>query len=146
MITQIETALEAFITAQFAAASPVITAPVRAATGNVPMPEDRSVVVVLGGKPEHQGGGMYDVNVNCLVRSPSDVKGITPGSHAAIEAAVGEVFGVQDSDILAALSSAITAQFASHTCCGYHVVGWTPGREDTNWLPSFEVKIGLDPV
>jgi len=146
MITQIETAVATFITARFAAASPVVTAPVREATTNKPLPEDRSIVIVMAGKPDHQGGGMYDVPVNCIVRSPADVKGVTPASHAALEAALAAAFGVQEEEIRAALASAVTAKLPQNTCCGYHVVGWQPGKEDTNWVPYFEVKLGIDPV
>lgn len=146
MITQIETAVANFIAARFAAADPVITAPVIKATTNTPPPEDRSVVVVLCGKPDHQGGGMYDVPVNCIVRTPEGVKGVTPASHAAVEAALAAAFGVQEPEILTTLTAAITAQLPSNTCCGYHVAGWQPGREDTSWVPSFEVKLGIDPA
>lgn len=146
MITQIETAIASFIAARFAAASPVVTAPVRAATSDKKMPEDRTVVIVLSGKPDHQGGGMYDVPINCIVRSPADVKGITPASHAAVESALAAAFGLQETEITSAMAVAITAQLPQNTCCGYHVAGWQPGREDTNWLPSFEVKLGIDPV
>lgn len=146
MITQIETAIANFIAARFAAASPVVTAPVRAATSDKKMPEDRTVVVVVCGKPDHQGGGMYDVPINCIVRSPADVKGITPASHTLVEEGVAAAFGIQEPEILAALNTAIVAQLPQNTCCGYHVQGWQPGREDTNWLPSFEVKLGIDPA
>lgn len=146
MIPQIEDALANFIRDRFAAASPVVTAPVRGSTTNQPLPEDRSVVIVLSGKPDHQGGGMYDVPVNCIVRSPADVKGVTPSTHAALEAALAAAFGVQETEIATALATAIAAQLPQNTCCGYHVEGWQPGREDTNWLPYFEVKLGIDPV
>lgn len=146
MITQIETAIAAFIAARFAAADPVVTAPVREATNNKPPPEDRTIVVVMCGKPEHQGGGMYDVPVNCIVRSPSDVKGVTTATHATVEAAVSAAFGIQEPEILTALNTAVVAQLPQNTCCGYHVTGWQPQREDTGWLPSFEVKLGIDPA
>lgn len=146
MITQIETAIAAFIAARFAAADPVVTAPVREATSNKPPPEDRTIVVVLCGKPQHQGGGMYDVPINCIVRSPADVKGVTPATHAVVEAALAAAFGIQETEILTALNTAVVAALPSNTCIGYHVEGWQPGREDTSWLPSFEVKLGIDPA
>jgi len=146
MITQVETAVAAFLRARFAGADPAVTAPVVEATTNKPPPEDRSVVVVLCGKPDHQGGGMYDVPVNCIVRTPEGVKGVTVTSHAAVESALAAAFGVQSPEILTALTAAITAQLPQNNCCGYHVEGWQPGREDTSWVPSFQVKLGIDPV
>lgn len=146
MITQIESAVAAFLRTRFAAADPVVTVPVIEATTNKPPPEDRSIVVVLCGKPSHQGGGMYDVPVNCIVRSPEGVKGVTVASHAAVESALAAAFGVQEPEITTALAAAISAQLSQNTCCGYHVEGWVPGKEDTSWVPSFEVKLGIDPA
>lgn len=145
MIIQLETALAAFLTARFAQLSPVVTAPVRPGTSNTPPPEDRSVVIVLSGKPEHQGGGMHDVVMSFMVRSPV-IKSVTPVTHAAIEAGVSAAFGIQSTEILELLAEKLTAALPTHTCVGYHVEGWQPGREDTAWQPTFDLKIGIDPV
>lgn len=145
MIIQLETALAAFLTARFAQLSPAVTAPVRPGTSNVPMPEDRSVVIVLCGKPDHQGGGMNDVVMSFVVRSPL-IKSVTPVTHTAIEVGVSAAFDSQSTEILGLLAEKITAALPTHTCVGYHVEGWQPGREDTAWQPTFDVKIGIDPV
>lgn len=145
MIIQLETALAAFLTSRFAQLTPVVTAPARPGTSSVPMPEDRSVVIVLCGKPDHQGGGMHDVVMSLMVRSPV-IKSVTPATHTAIEVGVSAAFDIQSTEILALLAEKITAALPTHTCVGYHVEGWQPGREDTAWQPTFDVKIGIDPV
>lgn len=147
MIIQIETALAAFLTARFLQLTPIVRAPVRAATSNVPMPEDRSVVICSCGKPDNQGGGMHDIVVSCAVFSPV-IKTVTPATHAAIEVGLTAAFEeqAQEDAILALLAQEITAALPTHTCAGCYVEGWQPGREDTAWQPTYDVKIAIDPV
>ena len=90
---------------------------------------------------------MHDVTMSCMVRSPV-IKAVTPATHTAIEVGLSAAFEEQDqeSEILALLAQEITAALPTHTCVGCHVDGWQPGREDTAWQPTYDVKIAIDPV
>ncbi len=143
MITNIETALAAWLQGLLDAASLAKPAVALPAVSQSIAPMDRTVVICLVHDLPHDGGNHYRAMLRFTVESPADVKGVTPATHAAVEAVVSGAFKSAND---AALNTALTAHAAGFSQGGYFVNGWQPGTQQSGWVPHFDVILGVVPA
>ena len=146
MICEIEQALAAYVTAAFAAATPPVLATILAAMSEATKPTAQTIVIVKCANAAHVVGGLVDAEINLTVESPAGVQGVTLASHIAIERALRSAFPADNSSVPAGLATAVAAGLPGYTCCGHFYKGQQPGIERTQWVPYYELTIGLDPA
>lgn len=141
MIPQIEDAVSSFLAARLATPLAAVAHSVRPATSLEALPEDRIVIIARGADMPRLtvNDDLYDAQLEILVMTPL-VNGVTKANHALAMKSVGEAFVAANET---ELNAAVVAALPGFHCGGFFASGWQPGREDTQWLPHFNVKIGV---
>lgn len=116
-------------------------------TTNNPLPGDRHVVVVSAREGRSEISFLKDVMLDIYVLSPLDVAGVSVEGAALLEAAVHDCFiararAAVDADLGEAVAAAVTGWRYS----GFFCEGWSEIREETNYVPTLSVKMGLERV
>jgi hypothetical protein len=152
MITAIEQAVAAVVDAALAEESGLAEVPyvVRGSTTREEVPGDRSVVAVRVAQAPRQMLSLIDAELEIVVGTPAQSDATSVAGHALVEAAVDRVFhgdrtigeGEHEQSIDERLSDEIAARLPDYIGGGFFNRGWTPGREDTAWLPSLSVLVG----
>jgi hypothetical protein len=149
MITAIEQAVANVIEAALAEDTTVsaIDYEVLTMTRRTEAAQDRTSVVVSVQQGDRTQVQLIDLIAEILVATPARNEGTTLTEHRTMEAAVDRVFspgtqidGDDVKDVLATEIETLTDE--AYTGGGFFNEGWTPGREDTMWMPTLRVKIG----
>ena len=109
--------------------------------------QDRTSVVVGVQQGDRTQVQLIDLVAEILVATPAKNEGTSLADHRTMEAAVDRVFspgtqidGDDVKDVLATEIETLTDE--EYTGGGFFNQGWTPGREDTMWMPTLSIKIG----
>lgn len=109
--------------------------------------QDRTSIVVGVQQGDRTMVQLIDLIAEIVVATPAKNEGTSVAEHRTMEAAVDRVFspgtqidGDDVKDVLAAEIETLTDE--AYTGAGFFNQGWTPGREDTAWMPVLTIKIG----
>lgn len=148
MIGDLETGLANYLTARITSgalltAGTWVVVPATAVTEF--SAEKANIVVRVADLPRTAGsietGGLYDAAVEITVQVAADLTGAVTLQRTAERAVLAAWVGAT----LSGLKTTVQAQLATgQTVGGYYARGWRPGREETNFLPVFEVTVGVD--
>lgn len=109
-----------------------------------PLPEDRHVVTVLCREAKGALTDLKEGMIEIYVATPMEVDGVTIAGAALVEAAVGRCWDrTATPTAKTLLATAIAANLTGWISAGYFADGWGEGREDTNYLPVYAVKVGI---
>lgn len=152
MITDLEEAVAATITAALAEDETISAVPyvVRASTTRAEVPGDRSVVAVRVQQGDRSIVALIDAVAEIIVGTPANNEDTSIAGHKLVEKAVDRVFspgttigtGDDEKTVTVYLSDEIEDRIDGYTGGGFFNEGWSPGRDDTNFLPVLRVKIG----
>lgn len=152
MITDLEEAVAATISAVLAEDASIAAVPyvVRASTTRAEVPGDRTVVAVRVQQGDRSMVALVDALAEIIVGTPANNEDTTIAGHKLIEKAVDRVFspgteigeGEEAVTVAAYLSTQIETKIDGYTGGGFFNEGWSPGRDDTNFLPVLRVKVG----
>jgi hypothetical protein len=145
-ITQIETALVAYMAAKLTADATLagIAYDVLADNNAGTLNKDRPLVVLRAGSVNREIPNLLDVEVEVALLTPVDMAAFGMGEHGKLEAAIAKAWDkVQTPTAAANLSTAITAAATGWHGADFFSQGWQPGREDTNLAPILQVKVGV---
>lgn len=153
MITDIEEAVAAVVTAALDADATLTGVPyeVRASTTRAEVPGNASVVAVRVQQGDRRMVALVDVIAEIFVATPSHNEDTSLANHRKVEQAVERVFSPgttigeaeEEQTIGEALIEQIESRLDGYSGGGFFNEGWQPGREDTMWMPSLRVKIGV---
>lgn len=149
MITYLEQALSAFLTARLAANESLagMRYVVRPATEKSELPEDRHTVVCKVRGNQSRLRKLIDFDAACELFSPMRSTYVTGTTHAKLEEAIRVAWeGADDDDRVAAESAFDTAVQASVS--GWHSGGlypgdWEPANEENGWEPAYVISLGI---
>lgn len=142
--TKIEAAVVAYQTAKLAADASLsgITYAVRSVTGQEK--GDRHEVVARAADIERPFPNLCEAIMETVVQTPADKPEITVADHGTVEQAIFTAWDKATHPTAAAdLSTLIAVELPGWHGADFFVEGWQPGRQETNWLPVFRVKVGV---
>jgi hypothetical protein len=146
MITGLETAVLEYLSAKLTADATLsaLTYEVRSATDPSPMESNGHAIVVRMRDAPRTFRRLIDCRVEIIVGTHADVIDTNVAGHKLLEAAVEKAW---DKDTHASaeteLSARITANAPDYEGGGFYSEGWEQGRDETRFLPSFIVHIGV---
>jgi hypothetical protein len=152
MLTALEEAVAAATAAALAedAGASAIAYVVRAATSREEVPGDQCVVAVRAQQEPRAITGLLDAVVEIVVGTPAVNEETSVADHREMERAVteawlaGRMVGEEEEaqEIGELLAQEIEARLPGWTGAGWFCQGWSPGREDTHWMPALALKVG----
>jgi hypothetical protein len=120
---------------------------VRTPTTRNDIPGDRTVIGVRVASMDRTFTELADPIVEIAVATPAVNENTSAAHHALLEAAVERIFSmgttIDGDPVDEVIAAAIETTLDGWTGAGFFNQGWTPGQEDTNWLPVLNVKIGV---
>lgn len=152
MITDLEDAVAAVVTAALAEDTTIAAVPyvVRSSTTKTPVPGNASVVGVRVQQGDRTLVALLDGVAEIFVMTPSQNENTNVANHRLLERAVERIFspgttigeGDEQQTVGEALTAQIEARMTGYTGGGFFNEGWQPGHDDTMWMPSLRVKVG----
>ena len=139
---QFESAAVAYLTDQLSGDSTLdaIDYVIRPGRSQETPPGDRSEIVVLCGEVANFRERLKEAMLECFVRSPADIEGVTLATHSALTKALELAWASAN---YADWSTAVAAVDSLWVGANYYREGWNGGSEGTDWLPSLRVKTGV---
>lgn len=145
MITNLETAVVNYLTTELGADSSLsgVVYEIRGATSRDPIAGDRlAVIVSMEGVPRTITV-LAEAMADLIVYAPMNVDGVTVANLKKLEAAIEKAFDrAVNTDATTTLNAAVAAAASGWAGAGFHPEGWQQGREETNFMPAFRVKVG----
>lgn len=141
MITLVETAVAAFISAQVAGLSQIdFPVAVRPATSKELMPKDRPVIIAqctdlpndVAGSPE------WTAALAIYIATDSSLQSSTAARHATLQLALTAMFVPENA---AALSDCVAAEMTGYTAASFARLAWRPGRVETTWADFLAISL-----
>jgi hypothetical protein len=153
MITDLEDAVAAVVTRALLQNTTLAAVPyvVRSSTTAEEVPGDRSVIAVRIQQGDRTLVALLDAIAEIFVATPSQNENTSIANHRLLERAVERIFSpgltitVEEEQLYIGelLNQEIENRLTEYVAGGYFNEGWQPGREDTGWMPSLRVKIGV---
>ncbi len=114
------------------------------ATGGLVAPKSKSLIVVAFQSAEKPFELLVEVMIEVTIVTPGDVSALA-SMHTLFEQAIDNAFSeiVQEGAMASGIAAQLTARLPDWGSGGVVPKGWQTGREETNYTPSFSLKVGL---
>lgn len=159
MISEIETAIAAYLTAALGGDAALAAAieearaadadlpetlwVAKAATTTAASPKNKTLVAVAAAASPHVFDSLRNILVHIHIMTPAEPAALG-GLQAHFEKAIERAFSEIDTPTAAAdIAAAAHARLPDWNGGGFVSKGWQPGREGVAFAPHFEAEIGL---
>jgi hypothetical protein len=114
------------------------------ATAGPAAPKSKALIVVTAQSAPQTFPQLVEAMIEVTVVTPADVTALA-AMHTLFEQAVDNAFSeiVHDGEVASNIGTELTARLPDWQGGGIAVTGWQTGREETNYTPSFSLKVGL---
>lgn len=145
MISEIEAAVAAYLSAQFAADESLTagTWEVKPATAVTAAAKNKGLIAVAAASAPQIHPKLLEAMVHIHVSTPAEPASMA-GLHSLFERAVARAFSADDNPTVEAdIAEQITERLPDWGGGGIFATGWQAGREQVNFNPHYELKVGL---
>ena len=146
MIRGLEVAVKDYLTPKLSGAANLsgVSYRIGVVTGDENRELDKHEVLIRVQDLPREIPKLLDATVEIVVATPSDLGDVGVADHGKMEVAMVRAW---DKDVHATaaadLSTEIAAQLPGWHGGDFYAEGWRPGREDTQFMPVFVVKVGV---